>query len=66
VYGLVRHPFGGTVVGLENDCGCFGKAVDSSFGEEMVIRNILFLLLSIIVLIKFEKVPGQGKITINK
>jgi hypothetical protein len=54
------------VVGLENDCGCFGKAVDSSFGEEMVIRNILFLLLSIIVLIKFEKVPGQGKITINK
>jgi hypothetical protein len=50
----------GTVVGLENDCGCFGNAVDNSFGIGMVIRNILFLLLSIIVLIKFEKNPGAG------
>jgi hypothetical protein len=50
----------GTVIGLENDCGCFGKADESSFGVGMVIRNILFLLLSIIVLIKFEKTPGAG------
>ena len=51
----------GTVIGLENDCGCFGKAVESSFGIGMVIRNILFLLLSLTVLIKFEnKSPGRG------
>jgi len=62
VYGLVRHPFGGTVIGLENDCGCFGKAVESSFGIVTVIRNLLFLALSLLVLIKFEKSPGQGKI----
>jgi hypothetical protein len=52
----------GAMFGLENDCGCFGKTIESSFGVGMVIRNILFLLLSIIVLIKFEnKSPGQGK-----
>ncbi|MBS3945664.1 MAG: hypothetical protein KGZ42_09225, partial [Melioribacter sp.] len=58
VYGLVRLLFGGTVIGLENDCGCFGKVVDSSFGIGMVIRNIFFLLLSLFVLIRFEKNPG--------
>jgi hypothetical protein len=52
----------GAVVGLENDCGCFGNVVESIFGIGMVIRNILFLLLSIIVLIKFgNESPGQGK-----
>jgi len=52
----------GTVIGLENDCGCFGKAVESSFGVGMVIRNIFFLLLSLFVLIKFEKkTPGAGE-----
>ncbi|NMC98756.1 MAG: hypothetical protein GYA62_03420, partial [Bacteroidales bacterium] len=51
----------GTVIGLENDCGCFGSVANSSFGIGMIIRNILFLLLSLIVLIKFEnKSPGQG------
>jgi len=50
----------GTVVGLENDCGCFGKAVESSFGIGMVVRNFLFLALSLFVLIKFEKSPGAG------
>jgi len=39
----------GTVVGLDNDCGCFGKAVESSFAIEMVIRNIFKF--SLIVLI---------------
>jgi hypothetical protein len=52
----------GTVIGLQHDCGCFGSVAESSFGIGMVIRNILFVSLSIIVLIRFEKVPGQGKI----
>jgi hypothetical protein len=47
--------------GLENDCGCFGKTIESSFGVGMVIRNILFLLLSLFVLIRFEKTPGAGE-----
>ena len=38
----------GTVIGLENDCGCFGNAVESSFGIGMVIRNIIFLLIAFI------------------
>jgi len=38
----------GTVIGLENDCGCFGKAVESSFGIGMVIRNLVFLLIAFI------------------
>jgi hypothetical protein len=44
----------GTVIGLNNDCGCFGKVVGSSFGIWMVIRNFLFVSLSIIVFIKFK------------
>jgi hypothetical protein len=52
----------GAVIGLKNDCGCFGSDANSSFGIGMVIRNILFLLLSVFLLIKFEyKNPGQGK-----
>lgn len=50
----------GAVVGLENDCGCFGKAAESRFGISMVIRNILFLLLSIIVLKNFSNESLAG------
>jgi hypothetical protein len=39
----------GTIIGLENDCGCFGKVAESSFGVGMVIRNILLLILTIIL-----------------
>jgi hypothetical protein len=52
----------GTVIGLENNCGCFGKIAESRFGIGMLIRNILFLLLSVFLLIKFEyKNPGAGE-----
>jgi hypothetical protein len=55
------------VVGLENDCGCFGNVVESIFGIGMVIRNILFLLFSLFVLIKLEKTlaPGKYQITLT-
>lgn len=50
------------MIGLENDCGCFGKAVESNFGIGMIIRNVLFLALSLIGLIKIEnKSPGAGE-----
>ena len=54
----------GAIIGLENDCGCFGKSIDSSSGVGMVIRNILFLLLSLFMLIKFEKKPRVGQTTL--
>ncbi|MEW6507683.1 MAG: MauE/DoxX family redox-associated membrane protein [Bacteroidota bacterium] len=47
----------GALMGLKNDCGCFGKIAESSFGIGMVIRNILFLFVSVFLLIKFEKKP---------
>jgi hypothetical protein len=58
----------GTVIGLENNCGCFGKIAESRFGIGMIIRNILFLFVSVFLLIKFEyKSPGAGEINnINK
>ena len=37
----------GYVIGLKNDCGCFGNALKSDFGIGMIIRNSAFLLLSI-------------------
>lgn len=41
--------FYGYVVGLTNDCGCFGSLYESSFGIEMIIRNIIVLLISILL-----------------
>lgn len=36
----------GTVIGLENDCGCFGNMVESNFSFNMIIRNFIFLLVA--------------------
>ncbi len=41
----------GTAVGYGADCGCFGNAVKSSFGFGMIIRNAVFLLISLILTI---------------
>ena len=41
----------GTIVGLKNDCGCFGSIVKSEIGWWMIIRN-LFLLSILLLLIK--------------
>lgn len=37
----------GTIVGLKNDCGCFGSLVKSEIGWWMVIRNTTFTAISI-------------------
>jgi Methylamine utilisation protein MauE len=41
----------GYIIGLKNDCGCFGNVVKSSFGWGMMIRDLVFLILSIFILI---------------
>lgn len=40
----------GFVLDNELDCGCFGNVVKSSFGWGMMVRNLVFLILSITVL----------------
>jgi uncharacterized membrane protein YphA (DoxX/SURF4 family) len=36
----------GYAVGFDADCGCFGNVIASSFGYEMIIRNLIFALIS--------------------
>lgn len=49
--------FYGTIAGFDVDCGCFGNSISSEFGFWMIIRNIFFLMLSI-VLYKLENKNG--------
>jgi hypothetical protein len=44
----------GTMVGLKNDCGCFGSLVKSEIGWGMVGRNLSFLILGIAITINFK------------
>lgn len=44
--------FYGTVVGLKNDCGCFGSIVKSEIGWWMVGRNLLFIIINIFIMKK--------------
>ena len=39
----------GTLTGFGADCGCFGDVVKSSFGINMILRNTLFLILSLVI-----------------
>lgn len=41
----------GTITGISNDCGCFGNVVKSEFGWNMIIRNFLFLSISVAAMI---------------
>ncbi len=45
----------GTTEGLEADCGCFGDVVKSEFGWGMIIRNLVFWVLTVYLLINKEK-----------
>lgn len=44
-----------TIIGVNGDCGCFGNVIKSEFGWDMIIRNIIFFLFSIILYIKQKK-----------
>lgn len=36
----------GYAVGLDADCGCFGNVIASDFGVGMIIRNLIFAVIS--------------------
>lgn len=44
----------GTIIGLNNDCGCFGNLVKSEFGIFMVLRNLVFFIISILAMKSFN------------
>ena len=41
----------GKAAGFGSDCGCFGNTIKSSFGWGMIIRNAVFLIISLILTI---------------
>jgi len=49
----------GTIVGIKNDCGCFGSLVKSEIGWGMVGRNTILLI--IVCVIYFVKRIPYGK-----
>jgi putative oxidoreductase len=53
----------GTIVGMNNDCGCFGRIIKSEIGWKMVGRNII-ILLAIIGVNKLQK--KEPLIRVNK
>jgi len=44
----------GFIFGIDGDCGCFGNITNSGFDSGMIIRNFVFLLMSIINLKYFK------------
>ncbi len=54
----------GTIIGLNNDCGCFGKNIKSEFGLIMITRNLILVLI-ILTLGKIKFVPAGQKSIIN-
>ena len=40
----------GTIAGFDVDCGCFGSSVGSEFGVEMIVRNLILLIISLILI----------------
>jgi hypothetical protein len=45
----------GAVIGLENDCGCFGDIVKSEYGITMILRNVILLVIVIIIFAKLRQ-----------
>ena len=39
----------GTIIGMKNDCGCFGSLVKSEIGWGMMGRNIFLLVVNILI-----------------
>jgi len=44
----------GSIIGLNNDCGCFGNLVKSEFGIFMILRNLVFFIISILAIKSFN------------
>jgi len=45
----------GFIFGIEEDCGCFGNVVESSFGWGMIVRNLIFALIAFLILIQAKR-----------
>lgn len=39
----------GTIIGLNNNCGCFGNLVKSEFGPVMIIRNSGLFIIALLI-----------------
>ena len=52
----------GTIVGMQNDCGCFGSMIESNYGWGMIGRNTTFVALNAIYIRYFmgTKKPPAG------
>jgi len=44
----------GSIIGLNNDCGCFGSVIKSEFGIFMVLRNLTFFTITILSIKSFN------------
>ena len=49
----------GTIIGLKNDCGCFGSIVKSEIGWWMVGRNLCFLVLTNAIIFNYYKYRNE-------
>ena len=50
----------GNIIGLNEDCGCFGNLIKSDFGWGMIVRNAFLMLLTIYLIIKDFNYPAQS------
>ena len=53
--GFLAFSIYGTIMGMNNDCGCFGSLVKSQIGWGMVGRNILFTIIVALIHLRVKK-----------
>ncbi len=44
---------------LDNDCGCFGNVIQSSFGWGMILRNFILLCISFFIIFNINVLQGN-------
>lgn len=50
----------GYIIGLTNDCGCFGNLLKSNFGITQILRDLFFLIISMFALMnEFKGRPSK-------
>ena len=53
----------GSIIGLNNDCGCFGNLVKSEFGLMMILRNSRLFIITLLLQLSLEK---KNEVTLFK
>lgn len=51
----------GSLAGWEIDCGCFGEAIESSFGWSMIFRNSILTGIAVMLLLKSVRMDKTKK-----